>query len=204
MSFKTLLKTEVLEVTQSESGCISFAYNSAANAMLDLYQRIAELEVNTTKLQQENAELKAQIPEHDEGLVEQCMTVDQFMKERDPLEVANKALQFETQDQPAAQNTGLRDEVEKYSHLPHTAKLLDASLEGYQQVPIIPTEAMLDAIVADNQGAKNLCRTLAREQWGMMLEAARAKDETEYLQSFPANNERLQQAIEHILDECDE
>ncbi|MEH6579823.1 MAG: hypothetical protein V7731_22430 [Amphritea sp.] len=205
---KTLFKTDDIEVVQSERGWISFAYNSATDAMQGLYQRIAELEENTAKLQQENAVLKAQITEHDEGHdeghAEQCMTVDQFMKERDPLAAANKALQFETQDQPAAQNTELRDEVEKYSHLQLVAKLQEAWPEGYQQVPIIPTDAMLDAVVADDQGDKNLLRTLAREQWNMMLEAARAKDKTEYLQSLPANNEPLQQAIEHILDGSDE
>ena len=44
MEFKTILKLDDIEVTQSERGTISFATNDKSNAMFDLVQRIFELE----------------------------------------------------------------------------------------------------------------------------------------------------------------
>jgi hypothetical protein len=44
VEYKTLLKMDSVEVTQSKRGAISFEYGKHSDAMFDLYLRITQLE----------------------------------------------------------------------------------------------------------------------------------------------------------------
>lgn len=67
---KTLLKTESVEVTQSNRGTISFSYTDKTDAMFDLFHEYCKADDNYAALQKERDELAAYVEQIHRGINE--------------------------------------------------------------------------------------------------------------------------------------